>query len=222
MAGPPPVVGGPMVAPPPPPPATTYPVAPAAQAPAAPLQQRQWCGCGLPCEYGLSMWHVGIAGGFAFFEGDDAPEGCAYWAAEFGRTFCGCWGLGLFYAYTPAEFDRFVAVGAAGQTVDGGIFHHVGIKFTFEKSIGNSRFYVHGGLGPEFWWSQDFIVDDEGFGLFGEIGVGYVFNRNFRATLGLNGHLMFDCNTGRYFPADDDEGRDLFIWAPVLGIEVHF
>jgi hypothetical protein len=161
-------------------------------------------------------------GGFAWFEGDDAPEGCMYWAAEIGRTFCGCWGLGLFYAYTPAEFDRFVPAGAAGQTVDGGVFHHVGIKFTFEKSIADSRFYVHGGIGPEYWWSQDFIVDDEGFGVFGEIGVGYVFSRNFRAILGLNAHWMFDCRTGRYFPEDDDEGRDLWIVAPVLGIEVHF
>jgi hypothetical protein len=221
-----PMAGGPVPCPPP-----AAVVAPAAApmaapmagpAPApAPLLERAWPGCGLPCEYGISMWHVRAVGGFAWFTGDDPGEGCMYWGADIGRTFCGCWGLDAFYRYNPVKFDRLVGP-AGGMDQDGGVIHHVGVKLTYEKSIANSKFYVWGGIGPEFWWTQDLLDDDSGFGAFGEIGLGYILNRTFRIRGGLNAHWMPDIAAGRFNPADDGEGRALWVFAPVLELEVDF
>jgi hypothetical protein len=228
------------VPPPPPPPAAggTSPVvvrpsttpAPCAPPPCAPAPAPcppapcatpapTWCGCGLPCEDKISQWHVRGVFGWAFFSGTDAAESCLYWGADLGRTFCGCWGLSVFYRYNSGRFDR--EGDPSGVVKDGGAFHHVGVKLEYERSINRSHFYVWGGIGPEYFWTQDYLDDDSGFGVFGELGIGYVINQNFRIRAGLNVHGM-ETSVGRKFPADDGNSRWLWIVAPVIEGEVDF
>jgi hypothetical protein len=202
-------------------PSTTYPAtqpyAPQPyQAPAA-APARCWSGCGLPCSDGLSQWHVRAGIGYAFYEGDDPASECLYWGFDLGRTFCGCWGLDLFYRYHSGQFPRE----GGPITEDGGSFHHVGVKATFERPFGSSRFYWFVGLGPEFFWTEDFINDDEGFGIFAEVGVGYVINQTFRVRAGLDLHAI-DTDVGRLNPADDGDSRWLLVIAPTIGIEIAF
>jgi hypothetical protein len=200
-------------------PTTTYPYTstelpcPPAAAPA-----RAWSGCGLPCADGLSQWHVRGVLGYAFYEGDDPADSCLYWGFDVGRTFCGCWGLDLFYRYHSGQFDR---AGGGPITEDGGAFHHIGVKATYERAFGQSRFYWWAGIGPEYFWTEDYIQDDSGFGIFGEAGIGYVLSRNFRLRLGVNVHAM-DTDVGRLNPADDGESRWLFVIAPVVELELAF
>ena len=106
--------------------------------------------------------------------------------------------------------------------VDGGVIHHVGVKLTYEKAFGQSKFYGWGGIGPEFWWTQDYMDDDSGFGAFGELGIGYVINRTFRIRAGVNVHWMPDIAAGRFNPADDGEGRSLWLVAPVIEAQIDF
>jgi hypothetical protein len=160
--------------------------------------------------------------GYSFFEGDDPGEACLYWGVDLGRTFCGCWGLDVFYRYNPATFERFLAAGAGGMTKDGGVAHHLGVKITYEKALGQSRFYGWAGLGPEYWWTEDYVDDDSGFGAFGELGIGYVFSQNVRLRAGVNVHWMLDNSAGRFDPANDGRGRDLWVIAPVAELEIDF
>lgn len=188
---------------------------PCAPPPAAPA--RCWSGCGLPCSDGLSQWHVRGVLGYAFYEGEDAPSECLYWGFDVGRTFCGCWGLDLFYRYHAGRFDR----DGGAVTKDGGGFNEIGVKATYESSFGKSRFYWYAGLGPEYFWTTDFLNDDSGFGIFAELGVGYVINQTFRVRAGLDFHAL-DTDVGRRNPADDGQSRWLYVIAPVIGIEIAF
>lgn len=187
------------------------PVAPAA-APA-----RSWSGCGLPCADGLSMWHVRGVIGEAFFEGTDPADNCLYWGADLGRTFCGCWGLDVFYRYHGDQFPRQ----GGTLTKDGGSWSHVGVKATYQSSFGQSRFYWWIGAGPEYFWTQDYLDDDSGFGVFAEAGVGYQLSKNLAVRAGVNAHAM-DTTVGRLNPADDGVSRWLFVIAPVLELELNF
>jgi hypothetical protein len=157
--------------------------------------------------------------GWAFFAGDDPADSCLYWGLDLGRTFCGCWGLSLFYRYNSGRFPR--EGDPLGITEDGGAFHHIGVKVEYERSIANSRFYLWGGIGPEYFWTQDYLHDDDGFGIFAEAGVGYVISQNFRIRAGVNVHGI-DTSVGRKFPADDGDSRWLWIIAPVIEGEVNF
>jgi hypothetical protein len=164
------------------------------------------------------MWHLRAVGGYAFFFGEDPAEPCIYLGADVGRTFCGCWGLDLFYRYNSGRFDR---INDPRATKDGGEFHHLGVKLTMEHSFNRSRFYWWAGLGPEYFFTKKYLENDSGFGVFGELGVGYVFNQNFRARLGVNAHGLSTTVT-RENPADDGEARWLWIVAPVLEVEFDF
>lgn len=196
---------------------TTYTTA--APAAAVPLSQRCWSGCGLPCEDGISSWHVRLVGGWPLYEGTDTPDPCSYWGVDLGRTHCGCWGYDLYYRMSGCKFDR---EGYADNiTRDGGLYHHIGGKLTWETSIASSKFYVWTGLGAGYYFTTDFEDDSEGFELYGELGVGYVINQTFRVRVGVNVHGG-DTDTGRLSVLD--EGRDRWLWliAPVAELEIDF
>ena len=80
--------------------------APTAVAPLAPPGA-----CRLPCETGNSMWHLRGLGGFVTFSGTDPADDCGYAGLDFGRTFCGCWGLDVFYRWNSGQFDRLTPTG---------------------------------------------------------------------------------------------------------------
>ena len=176
-----------------------------------------WNGCGMPCSDGLSMWYLTGVFGRAWQFGDDSGEDCWYWGFDVGRTFCGCWGLDLFYRYHSSQYDR---ANPPQPTKDGGEFHHVGIKFTYDFPI-SGRLYGWAGIGPEYWWTQGYLDDDDGFGVFGELGVGYVVSRNIRLRAGVNVHGI-DTDVTRNSPADDGQSRWLWILAPVIEVEFAF
>ena len=223
--------------PPPPPPDGRYPVlgAPAAVA-AAPAVQPAPAGlpagaqgyqtvpprtytCGLPCADGISQWHIRGVVGIATFAGTDAAENCTYYGVDIGRTFCGCWGWDIYYRYNSGRFDR--DPGPGQEFKDGGEFHHVGTKLTYESAFGSSRFYGWGGIGAGYFWTDKYIANDDGPEAFGELGVGYNLSRNWRLRAGVNVHAM-DTKVTRKFPADDGKSRLLWIIAPVLEIEASF
>jgi len=185
---------------------------------------RCWSGCGLPCEEGLTSCVLFRAvGGVSFVEGDDPGDSCSYFGADVGRTFCGtecgCWGVDLFYRTHSTRFDRVVATGATGR--DAGRFHHLGIKATYERSIRKSRFYWWAGVGPEYFWTDDYQDNDSGFGVFGEAGLGYIVSRNWRVRAGVNLH-GFDTDVGRLNAVNDGSSRWLWAIAPVIEIEGKF
>jgi len=172
--------------------------------------------CGLPCERGQGGWNLRALGGLAFWGGTDAADDCSYFGADVGHSFCGsCWSLGGFWRTHTARFDR----DPAGE--DGGTWNHVGLKLSYERSLGGGRWYVWGGVGPEYFWTTDYLDDDSGFGVFGEAGLGYVVNRHWRILAGVNVHGM-STDVGRRSPADDGESRWLWIVAPVVGIQFDF
>ena len=177
-------------------------------------------GCGLPCEGGGQQWHVRGLFGRAFFSGTDEASDCTYWGADLGTNFCGsCWGIDAFFRRHSGRFDRMVPGGPNGR--DGGNFNHIGLKLTFQQGISNSNFYWWFGIGPAYFESEDYLVNDDGFGVFGEIGLGYNFSRNVRLRGGVNVH-GFDTVVGRLDPADDGNSRFLLVFAPVIGLELSF
>ncbi|MDJ0972941.1 MAG: hypothetical protein QNJ98_00600 [Planctomycetota bacterium] len=175
--------------------------------------------CNLPCTEGTSMWHIRGLGGFVVYEGDDPGDNCGYWGVDFGRTFCGCWGLDVFYRWNSGTFDRATALGPAE---DGGDWHHFGVKITYEGQFAtNSRLFWWVGLGPEYFTTDGYDDDDSGFGVYAEAGIGYFVNRNFRIRAGVGIHGV-DTDVGRENPADDGEKRWLWIIGPHIGVEVNF
>jgi hypothetical protein len=167
---------------------------------------------------GLSQWHLRAVAGLSFYTGEDPAEQCIYWGFDLGRTHCGCWGYDLYYRYSSGVFDR----NDPPIEEDGGAIHHLGLKLTMERGLGtNSRFYVWGGLGAGWFWTQDYVNDDDGFEGYAEVGLGYVVSRNIRIRGGLNMHV-FDTEVTRENPADDGESRWLWLFAPVLEVEVAF
>lgn len=219
--------------PPPPPPGSTVRMAPstwssaapvtvqrapqaAYTAPAVPLGTRCWSGCGLPCEDKMSQWHIRGLAGYAIYTGTDAPDPCGYFGFDVGRTFCGCWGIDAYFRAHGCQFDR---VGDPSLlTKDGGMVYHVGAKLTYQRSFGGSRFYGFGGIGADYWWTEDFLVTDSGVGPFGELGLGYVLSQNWKIFGGLNLHGL-NTTTGRELLANDEDSRWVWVWALVGGIE---
>lgn len=237
--------------PPPPPPDTSIPVVgvpqagcapvtPVAGVPCAPpapppttaprltrrvVPQRTRKGCGLLCEDGISKWHIRGVGGAAFFAGTDPAENCIYWGADVGRTFCGCWGLDAYYRYNSGRFDLLTP---PGLVKDGGGWHHVGAKVTYERGFSQgSRLYWWGGIGGGYFWTQDYLQNDSGVEVYGEAGIGYVLNDTWRIRIGVNAHGM-DTNVTRLrrWPVApgtfDRSSRWLWIVAPVGEIEANF
>lgn len=233
---------GPSGMPPPPPPpdrslpvqgapayaGATYAAAPAGQ-PCAPcatetrnvwaVPERCYSGCGLPCAQGISMWHVRPVVGLATFAGDDAAENCIYYGLDFGRTFCGCWGLDVYYRYNSGRFTREPTPGITFK--DGGAFHHVGVKFTYDWNFGSSPFSAFGGIGGGYFWTEDYLNDDSGPELFLEAGVAWHLGRNWAIRGGVNAHVM-DTDVTRRNPADDGKSRILWVIAPVIELEARF
>ena len=195
--------------------------------------------CGLPCERGESDWHVRVLGGKPFLFGTDAGHGCSYWGADVGTTRCNCVGYDAFYRTMscddepgslspgtsptaqaasraiPASFDR------NGYGKDGGRIQFVGVKATYQSSIGHSAFYGYGGIGPEYFWTQKYIDNDSGFGGFAEAGIGWHFASwgSLRAGVDVHGD-----STSVTRKAVADSGQSRFLWtvAPTLGLEFDF
>jgi hypothetical protein len=185
------------------------------------LPQRTWSGCGLPCEDGISTWHIRAVGGASFYYGDDSSaEPCTYWGADIGRTFCGSWGLDLYWRMNAAQFERWNEECLVVDH-DGGYMNHFGAKLTMEGAFGQSRWYWWAGLGGGYFITTDFLNDDEGWEAFGELGIGYVLNEQWRVRLGVNAHLM-DTHVGRFNAANDNEKRLLWVIAPVLEVQFDF
>lgn len=175
-------------------------------------------GC-LPCEQGQSSWHVRGVFGWAFYSGDDDPADDAYFGADLGYTSCnGCWGLDLFFRTHSAELTR--AVPGAALVRQDGDFSHLGVKLTYQGSF-SSTFFGWLGVGPEFWWTDGYTRDEDGFGFFVEAGLGVNLSRNVRLRGGVNLH-GFDTDVVRLDPADDDNSRFLLVIAPVVELEFSF
>ena len=140
---------------------------------------------------------------------------------DVGRTFCGCWGLDFFYRWHGCQFDRaLVGTTALGQ--DGGGFHHIGGKITWETSFGGSRFFWYVGVGGSYWWTQDLVTNDQGGALFGETGFGYVISQSIRVRVGVDVHGIFSTDATRAQPGNDGSTRSLWVFAPNAGIEIDF
>ncbi len=173
--------------------------------------------CGLPCENGRWNWRVRAVGGYPFQFGDDAGETCClYLGADFGRNFCGtCLAVEGFYRTHGEKFD------VEGYGVDAGRFHHVGVKAYYERSFNQSKFYWWAGIGPEYFWTQDYLDNDSGFGIYAELGVGYVLAENWRVRAGLNMHADYT-SVARNLIVDSGKDRWLFTVAPTVSIEFDF
>jgi len=224
--------------PPPPPPGGEYPGAgaPVASAPfavaapapvAAPVAApnvrvvpARTYTCGLPCADGISQWHVRGVVGIATFSGTDSAENCNYYGLDVGRTFCGCWGLDFYWRYNSGRFTREPTPGRTFK--DGGEYQHFGAKLTYERGFGrNSRLYGWGGIGAGYFTTSQYIANDDGAEIFGELGVGYVLSRNWRLRAGVNVHGM-DTKVTRRLPANDGQKRQLWVIAPVVEVEYSF
>ncbi len=193
--------------------------APVATATRLVTPERSYSGCWPPCNDGISQWHVRPVIGLAFSEGTDNFEECSYFGVDVGRTFCGCWGLDLYYRYNTGRFERQQPNGIAK---DGGEWHHFGAKITFERSFGqSSKLYAWGGVGAGYFTTNDYFTDDSGFEVFGEAGIGYNLSRNWRVRAGVNVHGM-DTDVTRFLPANDGDSRWLWIIAPVIELEGSF
>jgi len=182
--------------------------------------ERTYAGCWPPCNDGISQWHGRVVGGRAHFEGTDPAADCTYMGVDIGRTFCGCWGLDLYYRYNSGRFRREPTQQTSFR--DGGEWHHFGVKVTKEASLGrSSKFFVWGGLGAGYFTTSKYIKNDSGIEGFGELGVGYNLSRNWRVRAGVNVHGM-DTDVTRKVPLNDGRSRWLWIIAPVAELEGSF
>lgn len=174
--------------------------------------------CGLPCESGRGGWHVRALGGYGFSLGEDPANPCNYFGGDIGYTLCGtkcgCWGIDAFYRTQSPRFER----DPGGE--DGGDFHFVGVKLTYERSI-HGRWYGWAGAGPEHFWTDGYLDDDSGFGVFAEAGIGYMLSCSWRLRAGVEVHGL-DTDVGRQSTADDGQSRWLWLVAPVVGLEFDF
>lgn len=221
-------------------PVATAPVcAPPAAAPCAPAPCAPPPPCGLPCERGEGDWHVRALAGVPFQFGTDAGEGCFYWGVDVGTTRCNCVGYDAFYRTMSCDNDprslgpipsptaRLASRPIAAEYdrndygKDGGQTHFVGVKATYQRSLGNSAFYGYGGIGPEYFWTNKYIDNDDGFGGFAEAGIGWKFAPwgSLRAGVDIHGDST---SVTRKDEADSGDSRFLWTVAPNLGLEFDF
>jgi hypothetical protein len=196
------------------------PVAPVAPTQPLPQAAAQAAPCfTLSCERKENGWHVRANAGVAFWAGQDSGDMGFYGGMDLGYTMCSCVGIDAFYRYAGSQFDRTLP---NGLLEDNGDFHTVGVKATFDKTFSkNSRWYWFAGLGVGYFKSRRFQVDDDGIAGFAELGTGYMLSNALRIRLGLNVHAM-DTSTGRMNPAQDDDSRMLWLFAPTLGFDLDF
>ena len=132
----------------------------------------------------------------------------------------GCWGYDVYYRWSGAQYERATRPGCLEK--DGGYTHHFGGKLTYEGQFGSkSRFYWWVGVGAGYFMDQDYWFNDEGFEVYGELGVGYVLSKNFRVRVGVNVHGA-DTAVTRRDPIDDGQSRWLWLIAPVAQLEINF
>lgn len=187
---------------------------------------RGWDGCcGLPCEAGCGTWHVRGVGGYTFISGEDCPEdGAGYFGADVGYTFPCCLGVDVFWRMTTClDFDRDVRIPGTipfrgTDTLSLGL---VGVKATYERSFSNGRLFGYAGLGPAFFYTNDALEDDTGFGAFGELGLGYRLGRRWRLRAGVEVAGLYTDVT-RTNPIDDGERRWLVLVSPVAQVQFDF
>jgi hypothetical protein len=193
------------------------------------------CACYLPCQNGESDWHARALVGYPFMFGTDSGEGCFYWGVDVGTTRPCCLGFDLFYrgmtcddgvvSLSPglsptaagpiaARFDR------DGYGKDGGTMQWVGLKVTYQKQI-RGQLYGWGGVGPEYFWTNDYIDDDSGIGAFGEFGIGWKFASWGSVRLGVDVHADYTSVTRKAL-ANAGKSRLLWTVAPTIGIEIDF
>lgn len=182
---------------------------------------RCWSGCGLPCAEGFQDVHLRGVIGYAFHAGTESGDGNLYMGADVGWTSKCCWGIDAFYRVHCGSFDREIQVPGAARFLgeDGGHFNHVGIKATYQRSFGSSRWYGYAGAGPQYFWTDGYLDEDTGIGGFGELGVGYVLKKNWRIRAAVE-VLGQSTSAGRLSPADDGEDRLLWFIAPVVQVEL--
>lgn len=181
--------------------------------------ERCYTGCGLPCAQGISMWHIRPVVGLSTFHGDDEGDPCTYWGVDIGRTFCGCWGLDLYYRYNSGQFTREPTPGATFE--DGGEWHHIGVKFTYDIPFGRGPFSAFAGIGGGYYWTDKYIANDDGPEVFLEGGVAWHLGRNWALRAGVNVHGM-DTKVTRRLPQNDGQRRWLWLVAPVIELEARF
>lgn len=184
---------------------------------------RGWDGCcGLPCEAGCGTWHLRAVGGYQFGFGEDSGSESGYFGADAGYTFPCCIGVDVFWRTWCTEFDRDVRVPGTipFRGTDAGNFNMIGIKATYERSFGG-RLYGYGGIGPHYFWTNDYVNDDTGWGGFAELGLGYVLARNWRIRVGVEVAGLYT-DAGRTNPADDGEERWLWVVSPVAQVQFDF
>lgn len=196
------------------------------------------CACYLPCQDGHSDWHARAVVGFPFMFGTDAGEGCFYWGVDVGTTRPCCLGFDAFYrrmscddkssvispgnsptavlATRPiaARFDR------DGFGKDGGTMQWVGLKVTYQKQI-HGELYGWGGVGPEYFWTNDYINNDSGLGGFAELGIAWKFASWGALRLGVDIHGDYTSVT-RKAVANAGKSRLLWTVAPTIGLEIDF
>ena len=103
---------------------------------------------------------------------------------------------------------------------DAGDIHFIGAKLTYEQSFSrDSPLYIWAGIGPGWFKTRRFAQDDDGFGMLGEVGLGYVINDTFRLRLGTN-IMALNTRAGRMLPANDGSRRWVTTVAVVAGIEI--
>lgn len=204
-----------------------------AELPAAPAPQtvyysqgaRGWNdGCGLPCENGCGDWHVRAVGGWPFIVDPDGDmDGCYYFGADAGYTWPCCWGIDVFFRTFSGESEREVPIAGAPTYLgtDVGEWYTIGVKATWQNSINNSKWFYYAGIGPEFFFTQNYVADDEGFGGFAELGLGYRFNRHWRVRGGVDVHGLIT-SAAQKNPADDGDDRLVWVFAPVIQVEFNF
>jgi hypothetical protein len=223
-------------APPPcaPPPCAPPPCEPAPCAPPPPPP------CGLPCERGVSEWHVRGVIGVPYLFGTDAGHGCDYWGVDVGNTRCNCVGIDAFYRTMTCSDKRVGAIGPLpsptsqvnprvaearfdrnGFGEDGGTIQFVGVKATYQGSIANSKIYGYVGAGPEYFWTQKYIDNDSGIGGFAEAGLGWRFASWGSLRLGVDVHGDYTSVTRKAI-VDSGESRLLWTVAPIVGVEFDF
>jgi hypothetical protein len=173
---------------------------------------------------GTTVWvepwaRLRVLGGYDVQFGEDPGEGCVYLGANVSVPFCAepchSWSVDAFYRTYESQFDRLP------DGKDGGRFHHVGLQVTYRHAFPGTRFFGWIGAGPEFFWTDEYLDDDSGFGAFGEVGVGYALSRHWHVFAGVNLHA-FPTDVTREDPADDGDDRWLFVVAPMAGIEFEF